>query len=29
MLHVGGKIELHNKSPLKTRDDLLRLCDAV
>jgi malate dehydrogenase (oxaloacetate-decarboxylating) len=21
-LHVGGKIELHNKSPLKTRDDL-------
>ena len=22
MLHVGGKIELHNKSPLKTRDDL-------
>ncbi len=22
MLHVGGKIEIHNKSPLKTRDDL-------
>jgi malate dehydrogenase (oxaloacetate-decarboxylating) len=22
MLHIGGKIELHNKSPLKTRDDL-------
>src|SRR5207248_9929168 len=22
MLHVGGKIELHNKSPLKNRDDL-------
>jgi malate dehydrogenase (oxaloacetate-decarboxylating) len=21
-LHLGGKIELHNKSPLKTRDDL-------
>ena len=21
-LHIGGKIELHNKSPLKTRDDL-------
>jgi malate dehydrogenase (oxaloacetate-decarboxylating) len=22
LLHLGGKIELHNKSPLKTRDDL-------
>jgi malate dehydrogenase (oxaloacetate-decarboxylating) len=22
MLHVGGKIEIHNKSPLKSRDDL-------
>jgi malate dehydrogenase (oxaloacetate-decarboxylating) len=22
LLHVGGKIELHNKSPLKSRDDL-------
>ncbi len=22
MLHAGGKIEIHNKSPLKTRDDL-------
>jgi malate dehydrogenase (oxaloacetate-decarboxylating) len=22
MLHIGGKIEMHNKSPLKTRDDL-------
>src|ERR1700684_2108472 len=22
MLHMGGKIEQHNKSPLKTRDDL-------
>ncbi len=22
MMHLGGKIELHNKSPLKTRDDL-------
>ena len=22
MLHTGGKIELHNKSPVKTRDDL-------
>src|ERR1700729_753847 len=22
MLHIGGKIEQHNKSPLKTRDDL-------
>jgi malate dehydrogenase (oxaloacetate-decarboxylating) len=37
MLHVGGKIELHNKSPLKTRDDLsmaytpgvARVCDAI
>jgi malate dehydrogenase (oxaloacetate-decarboxylating) len=36
-LHVGGKIELHNKSPLKTRDDLsmaytpgvARVCDAI
>src|ERR1700722_14937086 len=22
MLHLGGKIEVHNKSPIKTRDDL-------
>jgi malate dehydrogenase (oxaloacetate-decarboxylating) len=37
MLHVGGKIELHNKSPLKTRDDLsmaytpgvARVCNAI
>ena len=36
-LHVGGKIELHNKSPLKTRDDLsmaytpgvARVCRAI
>jgi malate dehydrogenase (oxaloacetate-decarboxylating) len=37
MLHVGGKIEIHNKSPLKTRDDLsmaytpgvARVCRAI
>jgi malate dehydrogenase (oxaloacetate-decarboxylating) len=37
MLHVGGKIEVHNKSPLKTRDDLsmaytpgvARVCNAI
>jgi malate dehydrogenase (oxaloacetate-decarboxylating) len=37
MLHVGGKIELHNKSPVKTRDDLsmaytpgvARVCTAI
>jgi malate dehydrogenase (oxaloacetate-decarboxylating) len=37
MLHAGGKIELHNKSPLKTRDDLsmaytpgvARVCSAI
>jgi malate dehydrogenase (oxaloacetate-decarboxylating) len=37
MLHLGGKIELQNKSPLKTRDDLsmaytpgvARVCDAI
>jgi malate dehydrogenase (oxaloacetate-decarboxylating) len=37
MLHVGGKIELHNKSPLKTREDLsmaytpgvARVCEAI
>jgi malate dehydrogenase (oxaloacetate-decarboxylating) len=37
MLHVGGKIELQNKSPLKTRDDLsmaytpgvARVCQAI
>ena len=37
MLHVGGKIEVHNKSPLKTRDDLsmaytpgvARVCAAI
>jgi malate dehydrogenase (oxaloacetate-decarboxylating) len=37
MLHVGGKIELHKKSPLKTRDDLsmaytpgvARVCSAI
>jgi malate dehydrogenase (oxaloacetate-decarboxylating) len=36
-MHVGGKIELHNKSPLKTRDDLsmaytpgvARVCEAI
>jgi malate dehydrogenase (oxaloacetate-decarboxylating) len=37
MLHVGGKIEIQNKSPLKTRDDLsmaytpgvARVCSAI
>jgi malate dehydrogenase (oxaloacetate-decarboxylating) len=37
MLHVGGKIEVQNKSPLKTRDDLsmaytpgvARICTAI
>ncbi len=37
MLHAGGKIEMHNKSPLKTRDDLsmaytpgvARVCNAI
>src|SRR5947209_10909035 len=37
MMHVGGKIELQNKSPLKTRDDLsmaytpgvARICTAI
>ncbi|HUO74041.1 MAG TPA: NAD-dependent malic enzyme [Solirubrobacteraceae bacterium] len=37
MLHVGGKIEIHNKSPLRTRDDLsmaytpgvARVCNAI
>ena len=37
MLHVGGKIEIQNKSPLKTRDDLsmaytpgvARVCTAI
>src|SRR3954470_13924082 len=37
LLHVGGKIELHNKAPLKTRDDLsmaytpgvARVCTAI
>jgi malate dehydrogenase (oxaloacetate-decarboxylating) len=37
MLHVGGKIEIQNKSPLKTRDDLsmaytpgvARVCGAI
>jgi malate dehydrogenase (oxaloacetate-decarboxylating) len=37
MLHAGGKIEVHNKSPLKTRDDLsmaytpgvARVCAAI
>ena len=37
LLHVGGKIEQHNKSPLKTRDDLsmaytpgvARVCQAI
>jgi malate dehydrogenase (oxaloacetate-decarboxylating) len=37
LLHVGGKIELHNKSPLRTRDDLsmaytpgvARVCTAI
>src|SRR5947209_8033380 len=36
-LHVGGKIELHNKAPLKTRDELsmaytpgvARVCEAI
>jgi malate dehydrogenase (oxaloacetate-decarboxylating) len=37
MLHIGGKIEIRNKSPLKTRDDLsmaytpgvARVCEAI
>jgi malate dehydrogenase (oxaloacetate-decarboxylating) len=37
MLHIGGKIEMHNKSPLRTRDDLsmaytpgvARVCGAI
>ncbi len=37
MLHIGGKIEQHNKNPLKTRDDLsmaytpgvARVCTAI
>jgi malate dehydrogenase (oxaloacetate-decarboxylating) len=37
LLHIGGKIELHNKSPLKTRADLsmaytpgvARVCEAI
>ena len=37
LMHVGGKIEQHNKSPLKTRDDLsmaytpgvARVCQAI
>jgi malate dehydrogenase (oxaloacetate-decarboxylating) len=37
LLHLGGKIELHNKSPLRTRDDLsmaytpgvARVCRAI
>src|SRR3954468_3409218 len=37
LLHVGGKIELHNKVPVKTRDDLsmaytpgvARVCEAI
>jgi malate dehydrogenase (oxaloacetate-decarboxylating) len=37
LLHVGGKIELHNKHPLRTRDDLsmaytpgvARVCSAI
>jgi malate dehydrogenase (oxaloacetate-decarboxylating) len=37
LVHVGGKIELHNKSPLKTREDLsmaytpgvARVCGAI
>ena len=37
LIHVGGKIELHNKSPLRTRDDLsmaytpgvARVCSAI
>src|SRR3954464_6635589 len=37
LLHVGGKIELHNKVPVKTRDDLsmpytpgvARVCQAI
>ena len=36
-VHLGGKIEIANKSPLKTRDDLsmaytpgvARVCDAI
>ena len=36
-LHIGGKIEVHNKSPLKTRDDLsmaytpgvARVCEVI
>src|SRR5580704_6242100 len=37
LMHLGGKIELHNKSPVKTRDDLsmaytpgvARVCNAI
>jgi malate dehydrogenase (oxaloacetate-decarboxylating) len=37
LMHVGGKIEMHNKSPLKSRDDLsmaytpgvARVCNAI
>src|SRR2546421_9897274 len=37
LLHIGGKIELHNKAPIKTRDDLsmaytpgvARVCSAI
>ena len=37
LLHLGGKIEVHNKSPLRTRDDLsmaytpgvARVCRAI
>src|ERR1700736_4049943 len=37
LIHIGGKIELHNKSPLRTRDDLsmaytpgvARVCSAI
>jgi malate dehydrogenase (oxaloacetate-decarboxylating) len=37
LMHIGGKIEMHNRSPLKTRDDLsmaytpgvARVCQAI
>src|SRR3990172_7408148 len=37
LLHLGGKIEMHGKAPLKTRDDLsmaytpgvARICEAI
>ena len=37
LMHLGGKIEIHSKVPLKTRDDLsmaytpgvARICEAI